>query len=128
MSGFIDPLSRENQVKHLLQRIWREEEGVLTFEWILLTTVLVIGIVGGVAAVRDALIDELGDVAQAMMALNQSYCIQAPLWISVVHEQSDSSASQSAFVDFFQFQDCSRYCTPKGGTFSLDSGTPVTGS
>ncbi len=30
----------------MLKRIWRDDEGFLTFEWILLITVLLIGIVG----------------------------------------------------------------------------------
>jgi len=60
-------------VKSLLNRAWQEDEGVLTFEWILLITVIVIGIVGGVSAVRDALISELGDVSGAVVHIDQSY-------------------------------------------------------
>jgi hypothetical protein len=52
-----------------------KRRGVLTFEWILLITVLVIGIVGGVSAVRDAVISELGDVAGAAIAVDQSYSV-----------------------------------------------------
>lgn len=62
----------------LWNRIMKDESGVLTFEWILLLTVLVIGITGGLSAVRDALLTELGDVAEAMIALDQSYFIVAP--------------------------------------------------
>ena len=59
----------------LRKRIWVEDEGVLSFEWILLITVLVIGIVGGLSAVRDAIIDELGDVAGAVVSVDQSYTV-----------------------------------------------------
>ena len=55
-------------MKHCIRRIWCEDEGVLTFEWVLLVTLLTIGVVSGLAAARDAVIDELGDVAQAMMS------------------------------------------------------------
>ncbi len=58
-----------------LKRAWREDQGVLTFEWILLATLLVLGIVGGLSAVRDALIDELGDVAGAAVAMDQSFSV-----------------------------------------------------
>tara|TARA_B100000809_G_scaffold258939_1_gene302985 strand:+ start:780 stop:1013 length:234 start_codon:yes stop_codon:yes gene_type:complete len=44
--------------------------GVLTLEWILLITVLVIGIIGGVGAVRNAVIGELQDLAESISALN----------------------------------------------------------
>jgi len=61
------------KIVHQLRRVWREDEGVLSFEWVLLITLLTIGIVSGIAAARDAIIDELGDVAQAALAIDQSY-------------------------------------------------------
>ena len=57
----------------LLCRMWHEDQGVLSFEWVLLLTLLAIGIVGGIAAARDAIISELGDVAQAVVAIDQSF-------------------------------------------------------
>ena len=63
----------------MMNRIWNDESGVLTFEWILLITLLVIGIVGGLAVIRDAYIIEAAETADAMMALNQGYLIQAPV-------------------------------------------------
>jgi Flp pilus assembly pilin Flp len=80
------------------KRMWREDEGVLTFEWILLVTVLVIGIVGGLTTVRDAVIAELADVAMAMISLDQSYSICPPLDVSVVICCTDG-ANSSAFQD-----------------------------
>ena len=94
-------------MKKILARVWKEQDGVLSFEWVLLVTLLTIGIVGGVAAARDAIIDELGDVAQAMLALDQSYTIAFPLLVEV-HTPSTSSASDSAFIDAAAFTDCTR--------------------
>ena len=82
-------------MKNLLNRVWSEDEGVLTFEWILLITVVVIGIVGGLSAVRDSVIMELGDVAEAMVSLDQSYAILAPWSIGC----EGGGASDSYFVD-----------------------------
>ena len=45
-------------------------------------TLLVLGVVGGLAGARDAIIDELGDAAQAMLALDDSYSIDWPLEIA----------------------------------------------
>lgn len=108
-------------MKQLLMRMWQEEEGVLSFEWTMLTSLLTVGVVSGVAAVRDAAIDEMGDLAQAMVSLDQSYYIQPPLAVQV-HTVSGfggfggfgfsgfgvSGASSSAFVDAANFQDCNR--------------------
>ncbi len=44
--------------------------GVLTLEWILIVTVLVIGVIGGLGAVRNATVAELGDLAEAIESLN----------------------------------------------------------
>lgn len=61
----------------LISRLWNEEEGVLSFEWVLLLTLLTIGIVSGLSAARDAVIDELADVAQASTAIDQSFSLAA---------------------------------------------------
>src|SRR6478752_4412927 len=87
--------------------IWTEDDGVLSFEWTLLMTLLGIGIVGGIAAARDAVIDELGDTAQVMMAVDQSYHIGFPLLLAV-HDPTTSSASDSTFLDALIYSDCER--------------------
>jgi len=48
----------------------KKRKGVLTLEWILLITVVVIGIIGGLGAVRNALVSELVDLAEAVQSLN----------------------------------------------------------
>ena len=115
-------------MKQFVQRIWREDDGVLSFEWTVLTSLLTVGVVSGIAAVRDATIDEMGDLSQAMVSLDQSYYIQPPLAVQV-HSSGYggfgfvgggfggfggfgfggvSGASDSAFVDAANFSDCYR--------------------
>ena len=90
-------------MKTCLQQMWTEDEGVLSFEWVLLVTVLVIGVVGGLAAGRDAIIDELGDAAEAMLALDQSYSVDFPLLVGVNCTGDttpiESQSSDSGFLD-----------------------------
>ncbi len=59
-----------NWLTKKLSRTRKSRRGVLTLEWILLITVLVIGIIGGLGAVRDATVSELVDLAEAIEALN----------------------------------------------------------
>ncbi len=59
----------------LFNRIMNDEQGVLTFEWILLLAILVIGVVGGLAAVRDALNIQLGSSTAVILGLNQSVTV-----------------------------------------------------
>ena len=88
-----------------LRQLWTEDDGVLAFEWVLLVTLLTIGIVGGVSAARNAIIDELGDVAQVMLCIDQSYTLAFPLQVAV-HTAASSSASDSSFTDALLYVDC----------------------
>jgi Flp pilus assembly pilin Flp len=94
-------------MKKVLARVWSEQDGVLSFEWVLLVTLLTIGVVSGIAAARDAIIDEMGDVAQAMLALDQSYTVDFPLLVQV-HTATTSSASDTSFTDALLYTDCTR--------------------
>jgi hypothetical protein len=94
------------------KKMWREDDGVLSFEWTLMTTLLVIGVVAGVAGARDAMIDELGDAAEAMLALDNSYTITYPLQLAIGFNggapQVIGMASDSGFTDLQVFRDCER--------------------
>jgi hypothetical protein len=58
----------------LLKKLWNDDFGfVITSELLLIVTILVIGLIVGMVAVRDAVVQELGDVAAAIGALDQSY-------------------------------------------------------
>jgi hypothetical protein len=90
------------------KQVWQEDDGVLTFEWVLLVTLLTIGIAGGIAGARDAVIDELGDVAQAMIAMDQSYSIDYAPDIVVHTPPVASGPSDSSFTDAADYVDCER--------------------
>ena len=70
-------------MRKLLTRMWHEQDGVLSFEWTMLASLLTIGVVAGLASVRDGVIDEMGDLTRSVTSLDQSYRIQPPLVISV---------------------------------------------
>ena len=54
-----------------MNKPWRSRRrGALTLEWILLVTVLVIGVIGGLGVVRNATVGELRDLAEAIQNLN----------------------------------------------------------
>ncbi len=100
-------------MQRIALRIWREDDGGLSFEWSLVLTLLVIGTVAGLSAARDAMIDELGDAAQAMLALDDSFVISQPLALSIDPEGDGGAvpvggASDSAFTDRADYTDCGR--------------------
>ncbi|MBC7856353.1 MAG: hypothetical protein IAF94_23225 [Pirellulaceae bacterium] len=70
-------------MRTLLSHMWHEQDGVLSFEWTMLASLLTIGTVAGLASVRDGVIDEMGDLTRSITSLDQSYRIQGPLVIGV---------------------------------------------
>ena len=103
-------------MKRTLARLWREQNGSLSFEWTMVLTLLVIGIVGGLAGARDAIIDELGDLAQAAGAIDQSYSIAA---INIV-DPPITAPAQVFTDDAMIYTDCARQAAPGQGA-QLDS-------
>jgi hypothetical protein len=47
----------------------RRRRGALTLEWIVIVTVLVIGVIGGLGLVRKAVVEEMGDMAESIGSL-----------------------------------------------------------
>ena len=58
----------------MLRKLWSDEAGaIVSAEIVLVATILVIGMVVGLKSVRDAVVTELADVAQAIANIDQSY-------------------------------------------------------
>jgi len=89
-----------------LGRIWYDEDGVLSFEWTLLSVIVVFGIVSGISAARDTIIDELGDMAQAVVGINQLFTFSG---IPALGIPGSSYTDIQATVT-----DCGRQTTPWG--------------
>jgi Flp pilus assembly pilin Flp len=59
----------------MLRRFWKDEAGfVVSAELILIATILVIGLIVGLAVLRNQIVQEIVDVAMAIGSVSQSYC------------------------------------------------------
>ena len=57
-----------------MSRLWNEETGaILSAEIMLVASILVIGVIAGLSSLRDSVVTELADLAQALANVNQSY-------------------------------------------------------
>jgi Flp pilus assembly pilin Flp len=110
-------------MKQLMQKMWREDDGVLSFEWVLLVTLLTIGIVSGLTGARDAIIDELGDVAEAAQGIDQSYSLSGITINTTINgEPFTATTASSSFLETAtdrRFIDCGR-TTFTGGQGVVD--------
>jgi len=58
----------------MLKQLFHDEAGfIVSAELVLIFTLAFCGVAVGMSVVRDALVQELGDVAESIGALNQSY-------------------------------------------------------
>lgn len=76
---------------------------IISAELVLVLTIAVLGMVVGLTAVRDAVVNELNDLAHAFGAVNQSYSVtglRKARWWNEVH----------AWVAGFGFKDTSDEC------------------
>jgi hypothetical protein len=80
-------------MRHLLLKFWQDDCGALiATEWVFVATILVLGSITGLVMVRQAVISELGDFANAVMALNQGYSISG-------QSNCQSSTTGSQYLD-----------------------------
>ena len=73
-----------------------EDDGVLSFEWALLLTLLVIGVVAGLAAARDALVNEFSDAANSAVLIDQSYQLH-PITVNGISTNGSSFTDDASF-------------------------------
>jgi Flp pilus assembly pilin Flp len=65
---------RGSTMQQFVKHFWRDEAGfVVSTELVLIATILVIGMITGLVTVRDAVVTELADVADAISEVDQSY-------------------------------------------------------
>src|SRR5215831_3920645 len=61
-------------MRQLIGRVWTDDAGgLLAVEWVFVATILIIGSITGLCAVRQAIITELEEFAEAILALNTSW-------------------------------------------------------
>lgn len=89
-------------MKSALKRFIGSEDGfLLSSEALLIATIAVLGLLVGLVAVRDAVVNELGDFSQAIGLLNQSYTypgvsdVTATTFGGLLNDTLDVNDSQS---------------------------------
>ena len=69
-------------MRRLMQKLWNDDGGALiAAEWLFIVTIMVIGIVTGLATVRNAVASELVEVANAITTLDPAWLrSRRPAW------------------------------------------------
>jgi Flp pilus assembly pilin Flp len=63
-------------VKESLFKLWQDDGGaIIAAEYLFIATILIIGIIIGLASIRDALNTEFAELSNAFLALSQGYVL-----------------------------------------------------
>jgi Flp pilus assembly pilin Flp len=101
-------LKGKTAMRKFMSQFWNDEAGfVISSELIFVATLLVIGLLTGLTTIRDQVLGELGDVADAISEFDQSYSVSAV----TAHAASTSGA---VFADKNDF--CETAATPSDQT------------
>jgi Flp pilus assembly pilin Flp len=61
-------------MRRLLLRLWKDDRGaLLAVEWLFIVVLLIIGLVVGFTAVRNAVVEEFTEFGNALTSLDQSF-------------------------------------------------------
>lgn len=91
-----------------INRLWRDEQGfVVSTDLMILSTIVVLGMLVGLVTYRDQVVQEMGDMAAAVGAINQSYSFAsftlsysfAPMVTGTFTVAGSSFADASDFCD-----------------------------
>ena len=99
---------QRSMTRTMLQQLWAEDDGVMSFEWTMLVTLLVIGVVSGIAAARDAIIDEFSDISEAALNWDQSYSLAATAILDAGGATAFTLTEQTYTDDGYSFTNCMR--------------------
>ena len=98
-------------LKNVLKKLLQCERGfVVSNELVLIATIVVVGLIVGMATIRDQVVQEFGDTSVGIGALNQSYSFAGviapdflPDFPSVGSSPGSEYGDQSDFCDNFGF-------------------------
>lgn len=104
---------------NLLSRLWNDDAGfIISTELMIVATVLVLGILVGLVSIREQLVQELADVAEAISEFNQSFTFAAVTGHS-------SSTAGSDFVDVVDFCDQAGMQTAGSSSACVNVAVPI---
>jgi hypothetical protein len=82
----------------MVRKLWNDEAGfVISAELVLVATILVIGLIVGMVAVRNQVVEELVDVGQAIGNFSQSYAFGG------IYKQGLAMTDGSSYKDVADF-------------------------
>lgn len=104
----------------MLKQLWNDEIGfIVSAELVLIATILVIGMIVGLSEIQHAVVQELGDVGDAIGVLNQSFG-----YTGFSASKSGFKADVKSFTEGSEFDDIEDDCDNNQCDLDCDSPNP----
>lgn len=76
-------------MRKMMSQLWNDDAGIVSLEYLLVATIISMGVITGLAAVSNSLNEELIELATAILAINQSYSYNG---VSTAHAYTSGSS------------------------------------
>lgn len=60
-------------MRNLMQKLWADDAGIVSIEYLLVATIIGLGTIGGLAVLRLAITEEFAELANALQTLSQGF-------------------------------------------------------
>jgi Flp pilus assembly pilin Flp len=85
----------------LFVKLWNDDDGIVALEYLLLATIVGLGLVVGFAALEGAYNAEYTELANAVGALSQAYSVDSQS-NCIAHKQGSATHDRPESVDLFK--------------------------
>lgn len=85
----------------MFAKLWKDEAGVISVEYLFLVTIVGLGLVVGFANLEGAINVEYTELSNAILALNQSYAVNTQSGCKAIKQGSlaDDTAGKATFTN-----------------------------
>jgi hypothetical protein len=107
---------------HIIRRLWTEEDGyILSTELVLVGSLLVVGVIGGMTTMRDSLVGEMSDLSSSVSSLDQSFSVVGIVEGRDNLGRNDLAYAASNFNGFGEYDGNGRVLSYSAGSAFLDN-------
>lgn len=83
----------------MLKKLWNDEAGVIALEYLLVSTILGLGLIVGMVAVQKSLVTEFSELGQAITSLSQEYSFSGNTWGTCAFTEGSATTDAPEGID-----------------------------
>jgi Flp pilus assembly pilin Flp len=81
----------------MLKKLWKDEAGIVALEYLVLATIVGLGLIVAAVAVRNSLVAEFTELGNAITALSQEYSYSGISWMGCASTEGSQATDSPDF-------------------------------